>query len=131
MNLFRILTAVLFLALGFIIYIGLSDESSTHYLLHLGLWSFIFISSFFFERMYQFISSEEKPVIWKIIFNVFIAGSWAIILFYLKWSGLLTSNDPYSFGRFIYVFGTVAVSCLIAFMLLSLTYYPEKLRASI
>lgn len=128
MNPFKILTAVLFLILCFIIYVSLSEVSSTYYLLQLGFWSFIFMSSFFFERMYKLTFSEEKSAIWKIILNVLIAGSWAIILFYVKRSDLLTDNDPYSAGRFIYVFGTAAVSCLIASALMMILCYPEKLK---
>ena len=121
MNLFRILTAILFLILCFFIYLCLSDIATSYYLPQLGLISFIFATSFFYEKKY-------KSGAWTIVFNVFIAVLCGIILVYLKRSDLLLDNEPYSFGRFIYVFGITIISCLIAFLLMMNSYYPEKIR---
>ena len=121
MNPFRILTAFAFLILCFFIYLCLSDESATYYLPQLGMISFAFAVSFFYEKKY-------KSGVWSIVFNVLIAFLCAITLVYLKRSGLLPDNGLYSFGRFIYVFGTVIICCLIAFALSINAYYPEKIK---
>jgi hypothetical protein len=101
MNLYKIITAVLFLILCFFIYLCLSDISAFYFLPQLCLWSFIFISSFFYEKISQSTSSNEKHVIRATIFSVLIAVLWVIFLIYLKRSDLPTGNDPYSANRFI------------------------------
>jgi len=121
MNPVRILTALAFLILCFFIYLYLSDDSPVYYLPQLGLISFIFVFSFFYGK-------KSQPSVWTILFNVLIAAFCGITLVYLKRSDLLLYNDPYSFGRFIYVFGIAVMMCLIAFILLMNTYYPEKIR---
>ncbi|WP_338102248.1 hypothetical protein [Methanolapillus millepedarum] len=108
----------------------MSDESSSYYLPQLALFSFLFVSSLFYEKEYKSLhkKDDELParMISFYIFYVLIAVSWVIFLIYVKRSDLLTQNDPYSFGRFVYVFGTVAISCLIASIIKIVSYYPDK-----
>jgi len=125
MNPFRVLTAIMFLILCFVIYLCLSDVSASYYLPWLGWPTFIFAASFFYEKIYK---SESNA--WTIIFNFLIAFVCAFGLVCLKRSGLLPDSDPYSFERILYVFGIVFVCCLVSFLTMIIPNCLKKIKMS-
>ena len=117
MNLFKILSAFLFLVLCFVIYIGLSDESHSHNLQHLFWMSFLFTSSLFYEMIVKKVDNSSwkswnKSAVLMYILGGVISVSFVIFLIYARRFDLLPYNEPYSFARFVYVFGVVAAGCL-------------------
>jgi hypothetical protein len=120
-NPFKILSVFFSLTLCFTVYIGLSDESPSHNLPHLFLMSSVFASSLFYETIYKkfdSFTSWKKSSILVYVLGASISVACLIFLIYLKRFDLLSYNEPYSFGRFIYVFGVVAAGCLITSLLM-------------
>ena len=123
MNPFRILTTIVFFILCFYIYLCLSDASAFYYLPKLGWPAIIFAASFFYEKI-----CKSESGVWTIILNFLIAFLCVVGLVCLKRFGGLPDNDPYSLGRFIYVFGTVFVCCLMSFSTMASPYFLKKIK---
>lgn len=130
MNFYKLYTAFTFLFLCFIVFIALSDESAVHNLLYLSNSSAAFISSFFIKPVYQLLKQNKTELfsVVRILFGAAGAALWAFFLVYVKRSDILDYNEAYSIGRFVYVFGTVALSSLISFALMKISFHPKKVQ---
>ncbi|WNY29024.1 hypothetical protein MmiEs2_12380 [Methanimicrococcus stummii] len=131
MSLYKIYTVMAFLLLCFVIYIALSDESAVHNLPHLANWSILFVSTFFFKPAVELLNQKDKELSFfvRTFLCSVVAALWGIFLIYVKRSDLLDYNEAYSVGRFVYVFGTVAVSCLIAFVPMKILFGSNVKKA--
>ncbi|WNY24157.1 hypothetical protein MmiHf6_14860 [Methanimicrococcus hongohii] len=131
MNIFKVLTALTFLVTCFFIWLGLSDESAFYYLPQLGLWSFVFAAMLFLSFIYDKkgqLPMSDKSMALAALAGIVILLIWVIILVYIKRLDLLAENEIYSIGRFVYVFGTAILSCLIVSVLVIFSLKPQNFK---